>query len=260
MNAPHAPFARCPPRGLSGFGRPGTVACPPTLPSLAAPSGALSGFGRPGAVACPPHAPFGRCPLGGLSGFGRPGATDMKRSSDPARQPLADPIPSPPPLEGEEERGFAPAVSSCPTGVSASYRHLPLQREGRDGDGEETSVRWRAAQWTTRMKRSSDPARQPPAVPIPSLPPLEGEEERGFAPALSSCPSGVSASDRHLPLQGEGRDGDGGETSVRWRAAQWTTDLRVRGIKRAPTSLPEDAPPLDARFMRRGSRQARWSH
>ena len=44
------------------------------------------------------------------------------------------------------------------------------------------------------------------------------------------------------------------------RGAAGPTEIRVRGTKYKPTSVPDAAALFDARFMRRGSREARWSN
>lgn len=55
--------------------------------------------------------------------------------------------------------------------------------------------------------------------------------------------------------------GAGPKATVRGaREAAGPTDIRVRGTKYKPTSLPEAASELHIRFMRRGSRAARWSN
>ncbi len=44
------------------------------------------------------------------------------------------------------------------------------------------------------------------------------------------------------------------------RGAAGPTDIRVRGTKYKPTSVPDATPQLQQGFMRRGSRNARWSN
>ncbi|CAI09986.1 hypothetical protein ebA6748 [Aromatoleum aromaticum EbN1] len=44
------------------------------------------------------------------------------------------------------------------------------------------------------------------------------------------------------------------------RVAAGPTDIRVQDTKDEPTSVPDAAPLFNARFMRRGTRAARWSN